>query len=213
MRPYLACFPFQFDWDRMAAEVLPYKAEMFESGPSRRYKEEFAPDVDVTYFEGTEVVKGSVHGYSVYSLTHSPDLKGSGYGLNHLRPMMGAYDWEWRPGLEYTKKVVDSLPFEWYSIVKVIYLPAGGAGVRHTDSTFDMNDSITLELMQGGTVLNIYPQTSDEVVHPTTRCFFFDDSVLHGVDTPTSDRLLLRVHGRLTCNALEQATPSSKRFL
>lgn len=213
MRPYLACFSFDFDYARLEQEVSQYIPDMIESGPAKRFKDVYAPCIDVSHFDGNKIIKGSVKGHSVYSLTYVPELEYSGYGFNMFRSAMESQSWNWRPNLDYTRSVVESLPMDWYRIVKVLYLPKGGAGVRHTDSNFDDNDSITLEILQGGVLLNIYPDNEKEPIQPSTRCFFFDDGVLHGVGTPISSRLLLRVHGKLSPNALDLAVPGTTRYL
>ena len=196
----------KFDKERMYQEIHPYLKLSLETGPEKRFKDRYADDVDVTYFENTgKIVKGTKAGYSVLSLTTS-DLKYSEYGFNYLRNMKG-FNWKWRENLDYTKSVVDSMPFKSYSIVKIISLPANGISVMHTDTDVYNQDSISLEIKTGGTKLDILYK--DKIYNPSSECFIFDDSVLHGTKPPVSERVIMRVFGEFSENLHEFIDSSS----
>jgi hypothetical protein len=186
---------FPFDRARLLNEITPYLKTSLETGPSEKYKKLYAPNIDITYFrEDQKIINGQVKGYSVLSLTES-DLKYSTFGFNSLRENMINYKWSWKKNLEYTKYVIDQLPFLNYFIVKLIYLPKDGIGVLHRDTEKFVNHAITLELTPATNLMKFY--YNDKVFESTSDYFIFDDTLLHGAGLADSDRIILRIFGEL----------------
>jgi hypothetical protein len=194
IKPFFAELDIPFDRDAIHKEIASLLQLSLETGPHKKFKEHFAPNIDITYFDETGIKPGSVQGYRVLSLTVSQQEHAE-FGFNFLRHTMKEHEWQWRDGLEKTRQFVDSLPFSEYYIVKLIYLPAGGVGVTHSDSNYgEQTDSISIQISDGGTKLQIF--TDDGVIEPEVGCFIFDDSFLHGTGTAHTDRIVLRVHGK-----------------
>ena len=112
---------FLIDKNKIINEIKPYLDVSLETGPSLRYKNLYANNIEVTYFtDSEEIINGKIKGYSVLSLTES-DLKYSKFGFNSLRQNMFNYHWLWKKNLHYTKSIIDQMPFKKYFIVKLIW--------------------------------------------------------------------------------------------
>lgn len=190
------------DKTRIISECQHYINESLEVGNHISFKEKYANDIDVTYVNDFgRVTKGTVPGYKVISLTYTPEIKNSIWGFNFLRKNMSNHNWIWRDGLEYTKYIIDSMPFKNYYIVKLLFLPENGHGVIHTDCNEFLSHSISLELKNANCNLKIYH--NNKTFEINSDYFIFDDTVLHGAGSVSADRLLLRIHGELDLEKLE----------
>ena len=194
--------PCVIDTERILKECEPYFDQMLEVGNNLVFKKQYANDIDVTYSdEKGKITQGSVPGYKVISLTYTPEVRNSGWGFNFLRKTMMNHTWYWRDGLEYTKSILDQMPFKKYYIVKLLFLPAGGHGVIHTDTSEFTSHSVSLELKNADCSLEIYH--NGQTHRPQSDYFIFDDTVLHGAGSVQSDRILFRIHGELDLDRLK----------
>ena len=181
--------------NKILEEISSILEHSLETGTETSFLTSY-PNLDITKFnkDTGEIIKGSIPGYKVISLTTSEDAL-SKYGFNSFRDTMPDKAWNWIANLPETKKAVESLPFDEYYIVKVISLDPGGIGIPHTDSKSPTGTSLTIELLDGGVKLNIF--YNGKCYSPSSNIFYFDDSVLHGVEQITTKRIVMRIHGKL----------------
>lgn len=191
---------FEVNTNLLLEELFPYISDSLETGPYVKYKNLYANDMDITHTTDEKIIKGKLKGYSVLSLTET-DLQYSTYGFNVLRKVMHNHEWKWKKNLNYTKQIVDSMPFKKYYIVKLITLPAGGIGVKHKDTEEFINHSITLEIFSKINKMKIYYENSE--YETSSDYFIFDDRVLHGTGCVEHDRMVLRIHGELDLEKCE----------
>jgi hypothetical protein len=151
--------------------------------------------------EGHETVfHGSVPTWSGTSLTHVPGKARE--GTTYFRRLYRDTTWVWKRGLagEYTRSLVESLPFKELRAVRIMTMPPGAFGPVHRDYQDDTlweKDgfiSITFLLKDGGVPLRFL--AADGKVHDgRDPVSFFKDCAPHAVPQTKSSRLLLRVNG------------------
>jgi hypothetical protein len=146
-------------------------------------------------------VAGKVPGWRGLSLTHVPGHPVTNGGATYLRRKFDG-KWQWKEGIDapYTRRLIESLPFDRIDVARVMTLPEGGFGPAHKDceddSPWEVDGiaSITLVIRDGGVPTRLL--ASDGRVHDVRDdAFFFKDCVPHGIPQTRSPRLILRVNG------------------
>lgn len=178
-----------------------------------------APHYVLNEFRQKKIVPGKIDTFKTINLTHLIDRPHSttdGWEgeleSNDRTPLWIKFrtPWIWRDDLDLkiTKEVVQSLPFEYFLAVRCILQKAPSIGIAHVDSSRSMNQqffqdgfgSLTLNVSSGGANLNyLDPFTGNIKVvdEQNFKCWHFDDSSLHCTDEVISERIQIRVFGKL----------------
>ena len=134
------------------------------------------------------------------SLTHIPINPATKYGSVRFRTMK---DWIWDDSLDipYTKEVISRLPYKELNVVRLMVIEPGGFGPLHKDDfdddLWEKNDivSTTITISHGGSPLKFVH--NDKMIDVKDDVFFFKDSVYHGVPPVKSQRMILRINGKV----------------
>jgi hypothetical protein len=146
-------------------------------------------------------VPGKVPGWWGISLTHVPGRPETRWGSSrHRRSFDGQWAWDEDLDVPYTRRLVESLPFDRLDVVRVMTLAQGGFGPTHIDCDDDgpwERDgiaSISFVPRDGGVPTRF--MTADRRVHDVRdRAFFFKDCAPHGIPRTLTRRLMLRISG------------------
>jgi hypothetical protein len=159
-------------------------------------------------------VTGKFKTYHVYNLTYLPEEVDSQIDIyRHDDPEKKIFwhtykkPFTWREELQgtETKRYIEQFPWEYIQGVRVIHMTPPSIGQIHRDSHPIANykyfkdgfASITFNVAHGGGVLNYIDKDIQHCVDNSVKMFHFNDSALHGVTPITSERIQLRIWGKL----------------
>lgn len=176
----------RLEWTRSAPPLYMYGTAPFTVGGS-----------------GGAIVDPMATGYTWKSmgLTHIHGNETSKLGRGSVRNRCSHEKWVWRDDVDtpYLRSLIESLPFERVTCVRLIVLPEGNVGTVHHDNPslsyyFSGGRSLTLNLSSGGSALEFMQHGEHYAIgdHPA---FIFRDDCWHGVPKVESIRIQLRVNG------------------
>jgi hypothetical protein len=159
-------------------------------------------------------INGKFKTYHVFNLTYLPEEADSYIDIyRHDDPEKKIFwhtykkPFTWREELQgtETKRYLEQFPWEYIQGVRVIHMSPPSIGQIHRDSHPIANykyfkdgfASITFNVAHGDGVLNYIDKDIQYSVDNNTKLFHFNDSALHGVTPITSERIQLRVWGKL----------------
>jgi hypothetical protein len=198
-----------YDQDLVVTEILSCR-DLFVDIPPYQYwidqakqKKIFMVETEERYNSITvqcedEIIRKSIDSPKSFYLKSSnesfqPYAKSKRYNLN---------DSFWNPKignrLNYTKSLIDSLPFEQIGLIRVFvtentFLPT------HQDRVFldeDAGIGLSLVPVHSGSPLMIYDPKSEKIESVFSSSFLFNDSYLHGIPMVYGLRIDIRIFGK-----------------
>lgn len=99
--------------------------------------------------------------------------------------------------LQYTKSLINELPFDKIGLVRVFILENTFLPTHHDRVFYDTNSlGLSIVPIHSGTPLMIHDRKSKEIHSTFSNCFLFDDSNLHGIPMVNGLRIDIRVFGK-----------------
>lgn len=111
-------------------------------------------------------------------------------------------DSEWNPligdRLKYTRSLIENLPFEYTSLIRVFILENTFLPTHHDRITHNIEGSLGISLVpiHSGSPLMIYDRRSNKIESVFSSAFLFDDSNLHGIPMVDGLRIDIRIFGK-----------------
>ena len=166
-------------------------------------------NVDYFYQNGEEhvFINGSISGWNIVKLR---ELNNEPLSLHQNKKKLadGSWytfrlqkDWVWRSFVDhmpYTKQIIEALPFDPITNIRVLYLEEGSIGPAHSDEvlrTYQQNNitAINLTVLTGGVPLEVLTPSGE--IDLDDPLYQFNNHYPHGVPMTTSKRVTIQIEG------------------
>ena len=160
---------------------------------------------EITYQDSNGVVEKKLKPPMSFYMKNS-DFKNISYLKSKTHNTGGSiYNPEIGNRLEYTKEIIEQLPFENISLIRVFmtentFLPTHNDG-RYGDKS--RNLGVSLVPVHSGAPLKYFDKENNKVESIFSSAFMFDDSCLHGIPMVDGIRIDIRIFGNLKKNFLK----------
>lgn len=161
-----------------------------------------------------DYVSSDIGTFKTYHLTHVPDdpttKTETWYRCDgKKRPIWHKYKfpWEWQENLPYIRSVVEALPFDYVQMVRLVVQTPPSIGIVHRDADYDHNQeyykdgfaTITMNICSGGANLYFVEDGVEKCIDETKYQYWhFDDSIPHCTTNCTSERIQIRIFGKMS---------------
>jgi len=197
---------YEYDKNKLINEILsnrPYFHHMppdFLTLKRRKFSLIDGKDYnDLTIVHESNIIAGKINSWQGVSFTYKKGLNESKSGKNSLRSQYDEWNWRYELNSNYLQEIVKELGFYEVQNVRAMIIDPPGFGPVHKDACqpgyYDKNISVTLNLQNGSKPL--VALLDDSLVEIDEDVFIFQDDCWHGVGTVVSQRIQVRINGKV----------------
>jgi hypothetical protein len=205
---------FSYDKNKVREEIFSHVAEFVDIPPSKKSLKHRTFDLvdsdsydNVTVLGESGIEYKSIPTWKGFCFTHIPNNELSTYGSNLQREMFINWEWKDNSNCPYIQSLIKNLGFTSVQTVRAMILKPPGFGPVHCDMLplsgyYKKNISITLNIDNGGVPL--VAMIDNKLVEIDDDCFIFYDNCWHGVKHVKSQRVQLRINGKIDATILNK---------